>query len=108
MLIFHAILAVQARKKIRKANLNNIIHFIGGDYYSVKSLGYSTTGTNIEALFMFINLNKMLEKLDFKYSKLSFAEYCIGSIAMCPWARPGRIVFSSHKKITIPYGMVIF
>ena len=28
--------------------------------------------------------------------------------AMCPRARSGRIVFSSHKKITIPYGMVIF
>lgn len=82
-------------KKIRKANLNNIIHFIGGDYYSVKSLGYSTTGTNIEALFMFINLNKMLEKLDFKYSKLSFAEYCIGSI--------GDIIDEDGNKLSIVY-----
>lgn len=82
-------------KNIRKANVNHLIHCIDGNYYSVKSLGYSMNGTNIEALLMFINLNKMLRKLDFTYSKLSFAEYCIGSI--------GDIFDEDGKKLSIDY-----
>lgn len=82
-------------KNIRKAKVNHIIHCIDGNYYSVKSLGYAANGTNIEALFMFIDLNKMLQKLDFSYSKLSFAEYCIGSI--------GDILDENGNKLSLIY-----
>ena len=80
-------------KNVRKSNVNSLIHCIDGNYYSAKSFGYSMNGTNNEALNMFINLNKKLQKLEFTYSKLLFEEYCIGKI--------GDIIDEQGNKLTI-------
>jgi len=68
-------------EKIRKANINSIIHKIGDSSYSVKyALSYSAAGTSNKAMLALINLNKFIEKLEFDYNHMEFYEYNINFI----------------------------
>lgn len=70
--------SVEDIKKIRNANINNIIYEIDGKHYSVKnSFGYSIAGKSNKAMLRLMNLKKYIEHLDFDYKSMIFHDFCV-------------------------------